>query len=159
MKTGRKTSYDPNTFPLLAEQYARNGLSDKQIAKNLGISQASFYLYLKEFPEFLEALARGKKPVDIEVENALLKRALGFEFEEKCFESEIDKDGGAKIKSIKTTKKHIPPDVAAISFWLKNRKPGDWKEKSQVEAEITINPFLELMKKASVDGNEDKPSN
>lgn len=133
MSTGRKKLYDADTFPLLVEGYARNGLFDKQIAKNLGISKDTFYQYLKEFSDFSDGLKRGRHPVDIEVENALYKRAIGFEFDEKTTELEIDKDGQAKPARIKTTKKYIPGDVGAITFWLRNRKRSEWRDRHDID--------------------------
>jgi len=130
---GRKTLYDPLNFPLLAEGYARNGLNDIQIAKNLGIKKASFYEYMKQFPEFSDAIKRGRKPVDIEVENALLKRALGYDYEEKITEVELDAQGQPRPSKIKTVKKHVPGEVGAQAFWLKNRKKSEWKDRHSHE--------------------------
>ena len=63
---------------LRLEAYARDGLTDEQIAHNMGISPATLYNYKRDHLEILEALKKGKEVVDIEVENALLKRALGY---------------------------------------------------------------------------------
>lgn len=60
----------------LIEGWARDGLTDKQIATNLNISEDTFYEYKKKYPEFSESLKKGKEIVDYEVENALLKTAL-----------------------------------------------------------------------------------
>ena len=67
---------------ILVEAWARNGLTDEQIAKNLGISKDTFYKYKKEHTDFSDSLKRGKEVIDIEVENALLKRALGYKYNE-----------------------------------------------------------------------------
>lgn len=123
-----KCKYDPKTFPVLAEGYARSGLTDQQIAHNLGISKDTFYKYVKKFSDFSEALKRGKGPVDFEVENALLKRALGHDYEEIHTEVREYKDG-TKAKVMKKTVHFIPPDVTACIFWLKNRRPEQWREK------------------------------
>ena len=61
---------------ILVEGWAREGLTDEQIANNLGISTSTFYEYKKNYSEFSEALKKGKEIVDFEVENALLKNAL-----------------------------------------------------------------------------------
>lgn len=61
---------------ILVEGWARDGLTDEQIANNLGISTSTFYEYKKNYSEFSEALKKGKEIVDFEVENALLKNAL-----------------------------------------------------------------------------------
>ena len=62
---------------LKLESWARDGLIDEQIAENIGINPATLYDWKKKYPEISEALKKGKEVVDIEVENALLKRALG----------------------------------------------------------------------------------
>lgn len=124
----RKTKYDPETFPALVEGYAREGMIEEDIAKKLDVSKATFETYKNKFPEFLDALKRGKAPVDFEVESALLKKALGYSYEsEKIIESE--KDGRRTEKTIV----HVPPDTTAQIFWLKNRKPAEWRDKRDVE--------------------------
>ncbi len=129
MPAGRKKLYDPNTFPLLAEQFAREGLTDKDIAKKLGISKTSFYDFQNEFPEFSEAVKRGKAPVDVMVENALFKRAIGFEFEETHTEVKLNPDGSGQTTSLRKVKKYFPGEVGAQVFWLANRKPDVWKNR------------------------------
>ena len=68
---------------LTLEAWARNGLTDEQIASNMGVSTATLYNYKKKYLEILEALKRGKVVVDVQVENALFKRAIGYKFEEQ----------------------------------------------------------------------------
>lgn len=158
MGAGRKSKYDKNTFPLLAENLARKGFKDEEIAKSLGIALGTYYDFKNKFPEFSEAIKRGKKPVDIEVENALLKRALGYDFEEKTTEIEIGADGQAKPARIKTIKKHYAGDVAAQFIWLKNRMPKEWRDKREFEVqemklpeikiEVSTPEMSETMKKA-----------
>ena len=67
---------------LKIEGWARDGLIDEQIAQNIGIRATTLYEWKKRFPQFSEALKRGKEIVDIMVENALLKRALGYSYTE-----------------------------------------------------------------------------
>lgn len=129
----RKSKYNPETFPLLAEQYARNGLSDKQIFSNLGISHNCYYRYRNQYPEFEAAIRRGKKPVDVAVENQLLKVCMGYEYEEKTTEYEKGADGKPAAKKTKVVKKHVQPDTTAIKFWLTNRDPEKWRDKKGVE--------------------------
>ncbi len=131
--SGRKTKYDPNTFPLLAEGYARDGLADYQISKNLGVSIDSFYKYKKRYPEFAEALKKGRKPVNIEVENALLKKAIGYEYEKTKTVKKIV-DGKQTVEVHKETVV-VSPSEAAIIFWLKNRLPKKWRDKQKEEEE------------------------
>lgn len=132
-KRGAKGKYDKDTFPLLAEGYKRRGLTDEQIFKNLRISSDSYYRYQKKYSEFSEAIKRGKAPVDFEVENALIKRAKGYSYEEKTVETEIDKiTGEVKTTKVKITTKHVPGDVGAQAFLLKNRMPSVYKDRHNV---------------------------
>lgn len=108
----------------LLEGWTRDGLTDEQLAHNMDINPATLYDWKKKYPKISEALKKGKEIVDIQVENALLKRALGYDFQEEKIEKS-DKDG---VKIIQTIK-HIPPDVTAQIFWLKNRQKKKWKDK------------------------------
>ncbi|WP_455936726.1 transposase [Gemella morbillorum] len=114
---------------ILIEDWARQGLTDEQIAKNMDISYSTFREWKKKYSALSAALKKGKAPIDFEVENALLKRALGFEYEETetVFE---DVDGKPK-KRIKKTIKYAPPDTSACIFWLKNRKPNHWRKMNE----------------------------
>ena len=130
----------------LVENWTRDGLTDKQIASNLGISEDTFYKYKKEHSEFSESLKKGKEVVDYEVENALLKRALGYEYIETTRERFWNEAKGIhEMKITKEVTKQVPPDTTAQIFWLKNRKPKEWRDKQQIEHSGEINnPFKEL---------------
>lgn len=118
---------------LLLEDWARQGLFDAQIAKNMGISEATLYRYKANHPEIKEALRKGKEVVDIEVENAMLKRALGYTI--TINEQKVDKDGC--VHDLKRDV-HIPGDVTAQIFWLKNRRRQQWRDKVEVEKAETV---------------------
>lgn len=111
--------------------WARDGLIEKQIAKNMGVAESTLRGWKNRFPEIAEALRKGKEVVDREVENALYKRALGYWVTET--ETTTYSDG-----TTKTTEKrrHIVPDTTAQIFWLKNRKPDQWREKN----DLTLTP-------------------
>ena len=118
---------------LLLEDWARQGLFDAQIAKNMGIGEATLYRYKANHPEIKEALRKGKEVVDIEVENAMLKRALGYTI--TINEQKVDKDGC--VHDLKRDV-HIPGDVTAQIFWLKNRRRQQWRDKVEVEKAETV---------------------
>ncbi len=117
---------EPEGLQLL-EGWARDGLTDEQIADNMGISTSTLYDWKNKYSEISEALKKGKEIVDIQVENALLKRALGYSYSEVTTE----KDGN-KIKQ-KITKKQVIPDTTAQIFWLKNRRPDKWRDKPPID--------------------------
>lgn len=104
------------------EGWARDGLTDEQIAKNMKISPATLYNWKKDHLEILESLKKGKEVVDYEVENALLKRALGYTVKEE----KLTKDG-----EVIELEREVPGDVTAQIFWLKNRKPDSWRDKPE----------------------------
>lgn len=106
------------------EGWARDGLIDAEIAQKMGITRSTFYAWKSKYPVISDALKKGKEVIDYEVEKKLLTRALGYEYTEVSTEFEC----GVQTK-YKETKKHVPPDVTAQIFWLKNRKPEQWRDK------------------------------
>lgn len=77
MRSVAKSKWDQVKDKLiLVEGWARDGLTDEQIAEKLGISKDTFYQYKKKYPDFSDSLKKGKEVVDYEVENALLQNAL-----------------------------------------------------------------------------------
>lgn len=129
------------------EGWARDGLTDAQIASNIGIHISTLCDWKNQFPEFSEAIKKGKAPVDIQVENALLKRALGYEYEETTTEI-IENPDGTKRKHIKKVTKLVLPDTLAQFFWLKNRRPDKWRDKPAVEDNSTLEKLDKLLEDA-----------
>jgi transposase len=131
---------------LLVEGWARDGLTDEQISHNMGVSRSTLYEWKKNYPDFLDALKRGKEVIDRQVENALLKSALGFEYEEEMITNKGD---------VVKVKKYERPSNTAQIFWLKNRKPVDWRDKQELninrteetDNEQNVNQLKELRKK------------
>lgn len=133
---------------LKIEGWARDGLTDEQVAANIGIRRETLYAWKKDFPHISNALKRGKEVVDRQVENALLKRALGYTYDEVTIEDGVE---------TKRVTKEVIPDTTAQIFWLKNRKPEQWRDKKDVAVEGEVNnPFsgltTEELKKLIKDG-------
>lgn len=120
----------------LIEAMCRDGATDKIIAEKFNVALTSFYKYKKEHKEFADALSRGKEVIDIKVENALLKRALGFEYEEVTYEYG---------KETKRVKKQVIPDTTAQIYWLKNRKPQQWRDKQDRDNEDALRLLDKLL--------------
>lgn len=138
---------------LQLEAWARNGLTDEQIAANMGITRSTLNEWKKKYSDISDTLKRGKDIVDIQVENALLKRALGYTYIETTQEQVDDYDPhtglktGSHMEVTKTVTKEVQPDTTAQIFWLKNRKPDTWRDKRDVGIEGTLNtnnPFADL---------------
>lgn len=125
--------------------WARDGLIDKQIAYNMGIGASTLREWKGTFPEVAEALRKGKEVVDREVENALFRSAIGYtqtiRKPVKVRDVEYDPETGRKVREIERwvaveEEIHVPPQVTAQIFWLKNRKPDQWREKN----DLTLTP-------------------
>jgi transcriptional regulator with XRE-family HTH domain len=143
-KRGRKSKYDTHVYPRLEEigHWCREGLTEEEMCKRLGVSVSSFNEYKNQFSELLEVLKVNREIADYRVEDSLYMRALGYEYEEETFEEfEIDKPylNGAgewvktELRLTKKVKKKQAPDVTAQIFWLKNRKPEMWRDNKILE--------------------------
>lgn len=136
-KAGRHGKYEEwldKDNLLKVQGWARDGLSNEQIAHNIGITAKTLCEWQNRFGEFRNAIKKGKEVVDREVENAMLKRALGYEYDEVTQEPVTDKDTGiTEMRVTKRVTKQIVPDVTAQIFWLKNRKPDEFRDKRDVE--------------------------
>lgn len=125
---------------LKIQGWARDGLTEEQIAHNMGIRRSTLSEWKKKFPDILDSLKQGKEVVDREVENALLNKALGFRVTvKKSYKvKDIIYENGRKIKETEKIEmvdeeQYIPPDTTAQIFWLKNRKPNEWRDKREVD--------------------------
>ena len=109
---------------ILLEQWARDGLTDEQIAEKMGINVATYYRWKDAYSEICEALKKGKEVIDAEIEKALIKAALGYEYTETTVI--ISPDGTKRGQQVT---KYAKPDTTALIFWLKNRRPNKWRDK------------------------------
>lgn len=141
MAKGKYTDWLTPEGLLKIEGWARDGLTDEQISRNMGIGTTTLYRWKDEFEEIRESLKRGKEVVDRQVENALLKRALGYEYEEV---KEKFEDGVITERTV--TKKEVVPDTTAQIFWLKNRKPDKWRDKPGYEDTSELDKLDAILK-------------
>ena len=135
------------------EAWARDGLTDEQISHNMGCNIRTFYVWKKNHPQIDAALRAGKEVVDIQVENALFKRAIGYDYEEVKTTIETLPDG-EKRQRAERTRKHVAGDVTAQIFWLKNRKQTVWRDRRETQlsgsVETTAQNPLEGLTRAEV---------
>lgn len=148
------------------EEWAVLGLTNPQLAKNIGIGLSTFYAWQARHQEIRDAVKKGKRTADEQVENALFKRAIGYKTTEDEYVHvdmdaeelndfvQIELDAWKQenpgwtaatrdkfIQGLPTTKKmlvksktkFVPPDTVAAIFWLKNRKPEEWRDKRSLE--------------------------
>lgn len=128
----------------LLEAWCRDGLIDADIAKRIGIRRETLYDWKNKYPLISNALKKGKEIIDIEVENSLLKRAMGYEYEEVTEE----RVGEMGLITTKIVKKQVVPDTTAQIFWLKNRKPKEWRDKQEIDiqGQISLETLIEKVK-------------
>ncbi len=122
---------------LKIEGWARDGLTDEQIAQNMGIAYSTLRSWRDKFSAISAVLKKGKEVVDRQVENALLKRALGYSY------NEITYEGGIETKRVV---KEVVPDTTAQIFWLKNRKPDKWRDKPGYEDTSELDKLDAILK-------------
>lgn len=130
---------DPDKHVLLSG-WARKGLSDEQIAKNVGISRSTLSEWKRKYPDIADALKKDKEVADVEVENSLYLKCLGQKVSlKKTFKvKNIQYKDGKKVSEkeelqVGEDEIYIPPDTKAIIFWLTNRARDDWKYRPGAE--------------------------
>ena len=129
MPGGRPLEYNPETHPAIAENLSNEGCTQSEIAEKIGVHPATITDWKHKYPEFSEALKRGKQKPDDIVQKSLYTRAIGYEYTE----TKIVKDETGCIIKTETVTKQMAPDVGAQCMWLKNRRPEEWRDKQEIE--------------------------
>lgn len=125
---------------LRIESWASDGLTNEDIAHNMGITRQTLNNWCKKYTSIFYALKKGREPVVRKLENSLIKKAQGFEYEETTTEMWVD-DKGEKRQKVSKHKKYSAPDTSAAIFLLKNYKPNKYRNyndltKKQIDAEL-----------------------
>lgn len=131
MPGGRPSKFKPE-FVEQARKIAELGATDREAADFFDVDEATIYRWKHSSPEFCEALKVGKAVADDRVEQTLYRRALGYSHDAvKILQYE-----GEPV--IVPHVQHYPPDTTAAIFWLKNRRPEEWRDKHEVEHTLII---------------------
>jgi hypothetical protein len=127
------SKYNTNVKPFLDKifEWKKEGCTERIIAKRLGIDHKTFIRYKKKYSDLLDVIVEGEQNFLYEVEKALYRRALGYEFEET--ETIIHKNGDKENTKVVTRKKYYPPSDVAIFFTLTNLAPEKWKHKNEMD--------------------------
>jgi hypothetical protein len=136
-KNGRPTKFDAKMVERI-KLLALRGYTDVEMCKILDVSEASLNNWKQKNAGFLESLKDWKSVADGEVEASLFHRAKGYSHPE----DKIFNDNGAPL--VVPTTKHYPPDSTAAIFWLKNRRPQDWRDRVEVEHSGSVVTEIEL---------------
>ena len=133
--------YDPARTPGIIRALAQVGHTNLEMSALLNVSSKCLWQWRDKYPEVKAALDDGKSVADQMVVDALYKRARGYEYEETEVKGVVDEHGKSiGMKEVKKVKKQLAPDVGAICFWLKNRRPDEWRDvyKGEVSANIVL---------------------
>lgn len=125
---GRPTDYDP-AYVEQARKLAALGATDIEVADFFDVDVRTIYRWKHVHPDFCQSLNAGKEKADERVVNSLYQRAVGYEQDEV----KIFMPSGADAPVYAPYRAKIAPDTTAAIFWLKNRKPADWRDKQDVE--------------------------
>ena len=142
-KNGRPFVFDKSMIKQ-AEYAASKGFTDAELGKLFGVSRASISNWKIRYPLFAKSLEKGKAVADEQVERALFERATGYSH------PDVHISNGKNGVTVTQIIKHYPPDATSCIFWLKNRKPAEWRDKHEIEADIKIN-YIDLLERK---GNE-----
>lgn len=148
---------------LLVQGWARDGLTDEEIACKMGVTRKTLYEWMNRFSDIRDTIKRNKEVADREVEQALFRKATGYKIKEVTRERRINPlTRESELVVIKEIEKDVAPDTAAQVFWLKNRKPEVWRDKREVESTAPTNAFdsvreitgkmLDMQEDRSLDG-------
>jgi len=130
---------------------AEKGLTDKQMARKLGMTEQAFNIWKNQHTEFFESLSRGKDKADERVEKSLYKQALGYTY--RAQKPVVVSDGNGMGSHVETAeyRERVSPSTSAAIFWLKNRRPKKWRDKQEIEhsGEIGVSVKYDLNKLSS----------
>lgn len=144
---GRPSKYQEIHTCAAVEYMAAAGLTDKQMAAKLDMSEVSFNAWKQEHEEFLKSLKAGKDKADDRVEKSLYKNAVGYNYKAHKPMTVSDGNGDGSHIEIAEYTEHVPAQTIAQIFWLKNRRPEQWRDRQQVEHSGEINSTLSVKQK------------
>lgn len=151
----------PSKFGQINQQQLKklvlSGWDDSQVSDFFGVTTISLYNYKLKYPKFFSALKDWKIEADKKVEKSLYQRAIGYTYDEvtyeksnvgglgiKLVEGEIEQIKHTDTAKVKIVVKQVAPDVIAQIFWLKNRQPSEWRDKTETNVNINFTAKLIL---------------
>lgn len=117
------------------------------------MNPATIYVWQAKHKTFYEALKGAKGIADDMVEASLFRRAVGYSHKAVKIFYNAKMDEVTEHHYIE----HYPPDTVAAIFWLKNRRPDDWREKTDIAIEDNVNLNLKIGHEDEIDSSESDP--
>lgn len=149
-KKGRPTDYRPEMVEQV-EKWSWLGATNDKMAEFLNVTVTTFKMWMNTYPDFAAAVKKGREDADAAVIKSLYRRATGYSCTEIVEDHtkarpvqeglEVDEEGDLEVNvenkpTIRVTKKEIAPDPISMIFWLKNRRPDEWRDKRHVDANV-----------------------
>jgi hypothetical protein len=133
---GRPSRYQSEVEPHLDEirKAVESGATDQEVATAFNMSLSTIYEYKRKYPKFKQAFTRGRARVVFDIKAALLKKALGFEYEEEKRVGRKDKDG-ENIILVEKYKRYSVPSETAAAMLLRNYDEN-WRDNDKASAEL-----------------------
>lgn len=120
------------------------GISEKNIAKKMGIQYSTLRKWKTESVAIQEALQSGTEELARQIASSMVKRAKGYDCTEKeiILQGKSSKNGTAiedgRVVKQRNITKHIPPDTRAAEFLLTNLLPEEWKKSQKISMDGNI---------------------
>jgi len=138
MPAGRPTEYKPE-YVERTKEMCLAGATNLDLSHEFGVSSQTLRNWRAKYPEFLAALKAGKEIADAQVERSLYERATGYSFDAVKIFMPAGATEAVKVEYVE----HVPPDPTSMIFWLKNRKPEEWRDKTELK--VSGDPLAELL--------------
>ncbi len=153
---GRPTLYQ-SSYNRQAFKLCLLGATDSDLASFFDVSDATIDNWKATYPRFLGSIKRGKQQADAQVAKSLYHRALGYSHDAvKIITVANGNNQGSSVESVPYIE-HYPPDTTAAIFWLKNRRPEQWRERSQIDVKHGLDDSLTALLAASFTGQPALP--
>lgn len=133
----RPTKFDPKYHIPWAKSLMLRGCTIEELANHMGLAKSTVHKWMNENAEFSDAIKQGREYSDMQVELSLFKRATGVKITEKRTLVRTDENGKTVPARIEVLEKDVPADTTACIFWLKNRNPELWRDRTNVAIETT----------------------
>jgi len=133
MAGGRPTIHKPENVEI-ARQYCMQGATNDALAERFEVCRRTIDNWIATIPEFSEAVRQGREVADEAVVSALFARATGME--QKM--TKVFCHRGQPVTANYTVQ--LPPDVRACIFWLRNRRPEQWRKNRPLVEEEDADP-------------------
>jgi len=127
---GRPTEYRPE-YVEQARKLCQLGATDRELADFFDVAEFTINRWKLRYPDFCASIKVGKDAADDRVEASLYRKAVGYSFDsEKVFQNSGEIVRAAVVE-------HVPPSDTAAIFWLKNRRRAEWRDKQEVEHNLS----------------------